>query len=386
MMAPIRIAIVAGEASGDLLGSHLVTALRARLPQAEFFGIAGPKMMASGVLSYFPMEKLSTIGFHEVLKNIFSLLALRRNLKRKLIAWQPHVFIGVDAPDFNFNVERALRKRGITTVHFASPSIWAWRGGRIHKIKRAVDHMLLLFPFEKPIYDKAGIPATFVGHPLADTIPVESDCNAARDQLKLSHDATIVTLLPGSRRSELHMHADLFIQTAQRLHNQLPQVMFLAPLATKETRNLFETAVYRNQAQELPITILFGHAQEAMAAANCVLVKSGTATLEAALLKRPMVITYRIPKMTYRLVRRRFYLPYFGMPNVLAGRFIVPEFMQDQATPENLAQAVRTWLEDKEARDSLRAEFTRMHLELRQNTAQLASQTVIDLLQARGVC
>ena len=292
----------------------------------------------------------------------------------------------MDAPDFNFNIERTLRKQGITTVHFASPSIWAWRGGRIHKIKRAVDHMLVLFPFEKAIYDKAGIPATFVGHPMADTIPVESNFIAARDQLKLSHDATIITLLPGSRRSELQMHADLFVQTAQRLQQLLPQVKFLAPLATKETRNLFEAALYRNQAHDLPIKILFGHAQEAMAAANCVLVKSGTATLQAALLKRPMVITYRIPKLTYRLVRNRFYLPYFGMPNVLAGRFIVPEFMQDQATPENLAQAVCTWLDDKAGRENLTVEFTRMHLELRQNTAQLASEAVIELLKARGAC
>ena len=386
MQTPIRIAIVAGEASGDLLGSHLVAALQARLPQVEFFGIAGPKMMSCGVKSLFPMEKLSIMGFHEVLKNLFSLLALRRDLKRRLIAWQPHIYIGVDAPDFNFNIERTLRKRGITTVHFASPSIWAWRGGRIHKIKRAVDHMLVLFPFEKAIYDRAGIAATFVGHPLADTIPVECNPNAARDRLKLSHDATIVTLLPGSRRSELDMHADLFVQTAQRLHEQLPQVKFLAPLATKQTRNLFEAAIYRNHAQDLPIKILFGHAQDAMAAANCVLVKSGTATLEAALLKRPMVITYRIPKLTYRLVRNRFYLPYFGMPNVLAERFIVPEFMQDQATPENLAQAVCAWLEDTAGRENLTEEFTRMHLALRQNTAQRASEAVIELLKARGAC
>ena len=385
-MGPIRIAIVAGEASGDLLGSHLVAALRARLPQAEFMGVAGPKMQANGVKSLFPMSKLSIIGFHEVLKNLFSLLALRRDLKRTLLAWQPHVYIGVDAPDFNFNIERTLRRQGIATVHFASPSIWAWRGNRIHKIKRAVDHMLVLFPFEKAIYDQAGIPATYVGHPLADTIPLEINVNTARDQLKLSHEATIVTLLPGSRRSELDMHADLFIQTAQHLHTQLPEVKFLAPLATKETRDLFETAVYRNQAQDLPIKILFGHAQEAMAAANCVLVKSGTATLEAALLKRPMVITYRIPKLTYQLVRRRFYLPYFGMPNILAGRFVVPELMQDQATPENLSQAIRTWLEDKAARENLTDEFTKMHQSLRQNTAQLASDAVIGLLQARGAC
>lgn len=383
-MGTIRIAIVAGEASGDLLGSHLVKALRQRLPQAEFIGIAGPKMIAAGVQTLFPMEKLSVIGFHEVIRNLFSLLAMRRELKRKIVAFQPHVYIGVDAPDFNFGVERYLRKQGIPTVHFASPSIWAWRGSRIHKIKRAVDHMLVLFPFEKAIYDKAGIPATYVGHPMADTIPLEDKRVAVREQLKLSPGARIVALLPGSRRSELQMHADLFVQTAQHLHTLLPEVRFLAPLSTKETRKLFEEALYRNQAQELPLTILFGHAQDAMAAADCVLVKSGTATLEAALLKRPMVITYRIPKITHFFVKRLFYLPYFGLPNVLAGRFIVPELMQDQATPDNLAQALKTWLEDKDARASLVESFERMHQELRQNNAQRASDAVIGLLQARG--
>jgi len=385
-MGTIRIAIVAGEASGDLLGSHLVSALRERLPQAEFIGIAGPKMIAAGVQSLFPMEKLSVIGFHEVLRNLFSLLAMRRELKRKIVAFQPQVYIGVDAPDFNFGVERALRKQGIATVHFASPSIWAWRGSRIHKIKRAVDHMLVLYPFEKAIYDKAGIAATYVGHPMADTIPLEDKRVAVREQLKLSLSAQVVALLPGSRRSELHMHADLFVQTAQRLLALLPQVQFLVPLSTKETRRLFEEALYRNQAQDLPLTILFGHAQEAMAAADCVLVKSGTATLEAALLKRPMVITYRIPKITHLFVKRLFYLPYFGLPNVLAGRFIVPELMQDQATPDNLAQALKTWLEDKDARASLIAEFERMHIELRQNTAQRASEAVLSILRTQGVC
>jgi len=383
-MGTIRIAIVAGEASGDLLGSHLVQALRERLPQAEFIGIAGPKMIAAGVQSLFPIERLSVIGFHEVIRNLFSLLAMRRELKRKIVAFQPQVYIGVDAPDFNFGVERALRKQGIPTVHFASPSIWAWRGGRIRKIKRAVDHMLVLYPFEKAIYDKAGIAATYVGHPMADTIPLEDTRSAVREKLKLSPSARIIALLPGSRRSELHMHADLFVQTAQRVLELLPDVQFLVPLSTQATRRIFEEALYRHQAQDLPLTILFGHAQDAMAAADCVLVKSGTATLEAALLKRPMVITYRIPKTTHFFVKRLFYLPYFGLPNVLAGRFLVPELMQDQATPEKLAQALKTWLEDKEARESLIAEFERMHLELRRNTAQRASDAVIGLLQARG--
>jgi lipid-A-disaccharide synthase len=385
-MANIRIAVVAGEASGDLLGSHLVTALRARLPNAEFIGIGGPKMIAAGVHSFFPMENLAVRGYVEALKSLPRILSIRRQLKRQLRTLQPQLFIGVDAPDFNLGLERYLRKLGITTVHFASPSIWAWRGGRIHKIKRAVDHMLVLFPFEKALYDQAAIPATYVGHPLADVIPLDIDRQAARDQLKLKSDAAIVALLPGSRQSELALHADLFIQTAQRLHEQLPNIQFLVPLATKETRTLFEKALYRNAAEDMPLVLIFGHAQEAMAAADCVLVASGTATLEAALIKRPMVITYRVPKLTYRMMWKGRYLPYVGLPNVLAGRFVVPELLQDDATPDNLAQAVRNWLDDKRASAALVGEFQRMHLSLRQNTAQRASDAVLALLQARGIC
>lgn len=384
-MERIKIAIVAGEASGDLLGSHLVAALRQRLPQAEFAGIGGPKMIAAGVESWFPLEKLSVRGYVEAIKSLPAILSIRRRLKRKIRDWQPQLFIGVDAPDFNLGLERYLRRRGIRTVHFASPSIWAWRGGRIHKIKRAVDHMLVLFPFEKPIYDQAGIAATYVGHPLADTIPLEIDLLAARDQLKLEHDEPIVALLPGSRQSELQLHADLFIQTALRLQNQMPALQFLVPLATKETRQLFEAALYRNQAQDLRMTILFGHAQDAMAAADCVLVASGTATLEAALLKRPMVITYRVPKLTAFIMRAQRYLPYVGLPNILAGRFIVPELLQDQATPENLAQAVKHWMDDKPAREALLADYQSMHLALRQNTAQRATDAIVGMLQASGL-
>lgn len=384
-MERIKIAIVAGEASGDMLGSHLVTALRERFPDAEFVGIAGPKMIAAGVTSWFPLEKLSVRGYVEALKSLPAILSIRRRLKRKLRDWQPDVFIGVDAPDFNLSLARYLKRRGIATVHFASPSIWAWRGGRIHKIKRAVDHMLVLFPFEKPIYDTAGIAATYVGHPLADTIPLQHDFFNARDLLKLTHTAKIVALLPGSRQSELKLHADLFIQTAMRLQMELPDVQFLVPLATKETRELFETALYRNAAQDLRLTILFGHAQEAMAAADCVLVASGTATLEAALLKRPMVITYRVAKLTAIIMRMQRYLPYVGLPNILAGRFVVPEFLQEQATPDNLAHALQHWLEDKPAREALQEIFQAMHQDLRQNTAQRACDAIIGLLQARGI-
>lgn len=383
-MERVRIAIVAGEASGDLLGAHLVAALKQRLPQAEFAGIGGPKMIAVGVTSWFPLEKLSVRGYVEAIKSLPAILSIRRRLKRKLRDWQPQIFIGVDAPDFNLGVEQYLRRRGIITMHFASPSIWAWRGGRIRKIKRAVDHMLVLFPFEKPIYDAAGIAATYVGHPLADTIPLQIDLREARDLLKLSHHAQIVALLPGSRQSELTLHADLFIQAAMRLQMDLPELQFLVPLATKETRTLFEAALYRNNAQDLRLTILFGHAHDAMAAADCVLVASGTATLEAALLKRPMVITYRVPKLTAMLMRAQGYLPYVGLPNILAGRFVVPELLQDDATPEKLAHAVLHWLQDKTARADLLETFQTMHQSLRQNTAQRACDAVIGVLQDRG--
>ena len=384
-MERIKIAIVAGEASGDLLGSHLVAALRQRLPHAEFVGIGGPKMIAAGVTSWFPMEKLSVRGYVEALKSLPAIFSIRRRLKRKLRDWQPDLFIGVDAPDFNLNLARYLRRHGIPTVHFASPSIWAWRGGRIHKIKRAVDHMLVLFPFEKPIYDQAGVPATYVGHPMADTIPLENDMIAARDLLKLEHAPKIVALLPGSRQSELALHADLFIETAMHLHEKIPELLFLVPLATKATRDLFETALYRRNADDLPLKIIFGHAQTVMAAADCVVVASGTATLEAALLKRPMVITYRVPKLTAIIMRSQRYLPYVGLPNILAGRFVVPEFLQEQATPENLAQAVQHWLEDKSAREALQEIFHDMHLALRQNTAQRATDAIIGLLNERGL-
>jgi lipid-A-disaccharide synthase len=383
-MSAVRIGIVAGEASGDLLGSHLVTALKARLPQAEFVGIGGPKMIAAGVQSLYPMETLSVRGYVEALRSLPAILRIRKALKRYFLANPPQLFIGVDAPDFNLGLEKKLKRAGVPTFQYVGPSIWAWRGGRIGKIKRAVSHMLLLFPFEKPVYDKAGIAATYVGHPLADILPLIPDRAAAREQLKLRPGDEVLAMLPGSRQSELRLMSDLFVQTAKLILQQRPNTVFLVPLITKETRQIFEAALYRNEAYDLPLKILFGHAHDAMIAANAVLVASGTATLEAALLKRPMVITYRVPALTAKIMWPRRYLPYVGLPNVLAGRFVVPELLQWDATPENLSQAVCNVLGDKHLIEALEAEFTGMHQLLRQSNAEKAAGAIAEFLQGRG--
>lgn len=383
-MGTVRIGIVAGEASGDLLGSHLVAALKARLPDVEFVGIGGPKMIAAGVKSLFPMETLAVRGYVEALRSLPAILRVRRALRRHFLAKPPQLFIGIDAPDFNLGLERKLKRAGIPTFQYVGPSVWAWRGGRMAKIRRAVSHILLLFPFEKPLYDAAGVAATYVGHPLADMLPLVPDRDGAREQLKLRPGDEVVALLPGSRQSELRLLGDLFVQTALAIARARPQTVFLVPLITKETRQLFEAALYRNAAYDLPLKILFGHAHDAMIAANAVLVASGTATLEAALLKRPMVITYRVPKLTYRLMWPRRYLPYVGLPNVLAGRFVVPELLQQDATAENLAQAVCNLLADKAVTAALEAEFTRMHALLRQSNAEKAAGAIAAFLQGQA--
>ncbi|HUL96064.1 MAG TPA: lipid-A-disaccharide synthase [Usitatibacter sp.] len=362
----MRVAIVAGEASGDLLGAALIRAVRARFPDAQFYGIAGPRMLAEGAATLHPMEKLSVRGIVEVVKHLRELWSIRRSLIQRFIADKPDLFIGIDAPDFNLPLETRLKSHGIRTVHYVSPSIWAWRPERIHGIARAVDRMLVLFPFEEPLYEKAGIPVTFVGHPLADAMPLSPDRAEARAQLRLPASSVAVALLPGSRVGELEMHADLFIRTAQQLAAQRPEVRFFVPLATRETRDYFEQRQYALEARELPITILFGHAHLALHAADGALVASGTATLEAALARCPMVITYRVNPLTYWIVKRKALLPYAGLPNILAGEFIVPELLQDDATPANLAQALGNWLDNKAARERLRRRFALMHETLAQ--------------------
>jgi lipid-A-disaccharide synthase len=376
----VTLAMVAGEASGDLLGAHLIKALKAHLPHARFVGIGGPRMQAEGMQVLHPQEKLAVHGYVEALRHYPEIAGIRRQLIQRWRTDKPDLFIGIDAPDFNLHLERKLKQRGVPAIHYVSPSIWAWRGERIHKIRQSVNHILTLFPFEKPLYDKVGVPATYVGHPLADLLPEAPDRAAMREQLKLPQDATVVALLPGSRQSELQAMSDLFIRSAERLLLHDPDVRFLVPLVSRETRLLFEETLYRLNAAHLPLTILFGHAHDAMIASDAVLVASGTATLEAALLKRPMVITYRVPSLSWNILRHMNYQPYYGLPNILAGRFVVPEFIQDDATPENLAQALLNQLRDKTVRARLEHLFTHLHHQLRQNTAERAAEVVLSHL------
>ncbi len=383
MTTPLKtIAIVAGEASGDLLGSLLMRAIKQAYPAVRFVGIGGPKMQAVGMDVLYPMEKLAVNGYVEVLRHLRELLRIRRKLRDRFIAEPPALFIGVDAPDFNFGLELALKQRGIPTVHYVSPSIWAWRGERIHKIKQAVSHMLALFPFEPALYDKVGLPVTYVGHPLADVLPEQPNRAQMREQMRiLPRSAKVFALLPGSRQGEVRRLAETFIVTARLIHQRCPEAQFLVPLASRETRSIFEHAIWKLDAHELPITMLFGHAHEAMIAADGVLVASGTATLEAALLKRPMVITYKMAPLSFKLAMRKQYLPYVGLPNILAGRFVVPEILQDDATPQNLAQALLNLVNNKGAVAELEQVFGELHRTLRQDTAQKAAAAILPYLE-----
>lgn len=374
------IGIVAGEASGDLLGSHLIRALKKRRPDLEFVGIAGPKMMAEGAKTLFPMERLSVRGFVEVIQHLPGLLSLRNELAQHFIQNPPDLFVGIDAPDFNFALERRLKRQGIKTIHYVSPSIWAWRKGRIKKIKASVSHMLALFPFEPAIYEAENIPVSYVGHPLADILPMESDIKKAREYLKLYGDDKVIAMLPGSRQSEVRQLAKLYVQAAKLMLAKRQDLRFLIPLVTKETREIFQQAIYEENAEDLPLQILFGHAHLAMQAADAVIVASGTATLEAALIKRPMVITYRMPRLSWIVLKRMNYLPYVGLPNILANRFVVPELLQQDANPEKLAETSLRLLEDNELIADIQEEFKRMHISLKQNTEEKAAEAILSYL------
>lgn len=374
--------MVAGESSGDFLGSQLVTALRRRRPDLRFVGIGGPRMQAAGLDSWYPMERLAVRGYFEVLRHYPGLLALRRHVRKRLIAEQPSAFIGIDAPDFNLSLEASLKRRGIPTVHYVSPSVWAWRGGRIKRIARSANHLLALFPFEPALYQRAGIGVSYVGHPLADEIPLGDYTRIAREQLRIPKDRRVFALLPGSRESELQYMAQPFIRAARIIAQRLPATQFLVPLATRASRVLFETALYEEQAEELPLTILFGHAPEAIAASEAAIVASGTATLETALLGKPMVIAYRMSPWSWRLMSRMRYQPWVGLPNIIAGEFLVPELLQDEATPENLAQALLNISQDPAVRERLPGRFEQMHRLLKRDASQRAAEAVLRCLKA----
>lgn len=370
------IGLVAGEASGDFLGAGLIRALRDIGLDARYAGIGGPRMQAEGFESWYPMERLAVRGYAEVIRHLPGLLSMRKALARRFAESRPACFIGIDAPDFNLTLERHLRSRHIRTLHYVSPSLWAWRGERMRGISRAVDHMLVLFPFEKALYERAGVAATFVGHPLADVIPAQDFGDRYREQLKIKSGRRVYALLPGSRQSEVRYMADTFVRTAQQIAKREPGAQFLVPLISRETREIFENALYGADAASLPITILFGHAREAMGASDAVLVASGTATLEAALLKRPMVVTYRMAQSTWKVMQRKRYQPWVGLPNIIAGEFLVPEILQDEATPETLAQALMNVASDPAIRERLPGRFEEMHTSLRQGASGLAAQVV----------
>lgn len=377
----VPVAMVAGEASGDLLASLVLAPLSQRIPGLAAHGIGGPRMVAEGFRADWSIDKLSVMGYVEVLRNLFEILRIRRDLERRLLTDPPAAFVGIDAPDFNLGLELKLREawrgQGRPVVHFVSPSIWAWRGERIEKIRKAVDHMLVLLPFETEIYEKAGVPATYVGHPLADVIPMEPDRAAARAALGLPVDGRIVAILPGSRAAEIQYLARTFVDAAKRLAARHPDVRFVVPLVNARMRERFTTAVGEHG---LPMTLVDGRSHDALAACDAALVASGTATLETALFKRPMVIAYRVAPITAFLMKRRGYVPWVGLPNILARAFVVPEFLQDAATPEAIADALEFQLVDDDNRARLDERFTSLHHVLRRDTGRRAAEVIAGLL------
>ena len=369
----MRVALVAGEASGDILGAGLMQALKAQYPQVEFIGVGGPLMQAEGLNSYFPMERLSVMGLVEVLGRLPELLARRKRLISTLIEARPDVFIGIDAPDFNLTLELKLRQAGIKTVHYVSPSVWAWRQKRVLKIREACDLMLTLFPFEAQFYRDHQVPVRFVGHPLADTIALQADRAAARDALNLAQDQPVVALLPGSRGGEVSRLGSLFLDAAVRLRTLRPGIQFVLPCASPERRAQLEQMLV---GRDLPLTLLNGRSHEALAACDAVLIASGTATLEALLHKRPMVVAYKVAPLTYRILKRLVSSAYISLPNLLAERLLVPELIQDAATPEALAQLLAPLLDG----GGVQTEgFDVIHRALRRDASAQAAQAVLAL-------
>ena len=373
MSTPLRIALVAGEASGDILGSGLMRAIKARHPDAEFIGVGGPLMEAEGMTSYFPMERLSVMGLVEVLGRLRELLARRKLLVQTLIDARPDVFIGIDAPDFTLNIELQLRRVGIKTVHYVSPSVWAWRQKRVLKIREGCDLMLTLLPFEARFYEEQGVPVRFVGHPLADTIPLDADRDAARAELGLG-EGPVVALMPGSRGGEVGRLGALFFDTAERLLAERPELRFVLPCASPQRRAQIEQLL---EQRSLPITLLDGRSHVALAACDAVLIASGTATLEALLYKRPMVVAYRLAPVTFWILKRMVKSPYVSLPNLLAQRLLVPELLQDAATPQALAQTLLPLIDGGQAQT---IGFDEIHRTLRRDASNQAADAVLNLI------
>lgn len=370
----LRVALVAGEASGDILGSGLMRALKARHPEVEFIGVGGPLMTSQGLDSIFPMERLAVMGLVEVLGRLPELLKRRKHLIAELIAARPDVFIGIDAPDFNLDVELKLRQAGIKTVHYVSPSVWAWRQKRVLKIRKACDLMLTLFPFEAQFYTEHDVPVRFVGHPLADDVPLEADRLAARETLHLPAQGAVVALMPGSRGGEVAKLGALFLDAAERLRSLRPDVHFVLPCANAERRAQLENML---AGRDLPLSLLDGNSHLALAACDVVLIASGTATLEALLYKRPMVVAYKVAPLTYRILKRLVKSPYISLPNLLAQRLLVPELIQEAATPDLLAQTLAPLIVDGHAQTD---GFDQIHRALRRNASSQAAEAVLELV------
>lgn len=381
-MHALNLAMVAGETSGDVLAGLMLDGVRARWPDLRAVGIGGPQMAARGFTAWWPHEKLSVHGYGwEVLRRYREIVGIRRQLKSRLLLQRPDLFIGIDAPDFNLDLEAALKATGVKTVHFVCPSVWAWRAERLEAIRRSVDHVLCLFPFEPALLARHGIAATYVGHPLAQVIPLEADRAAARVKLGLRQDAPVLALLPGSRQSEIAHLALRFFQAAALVRQAQPTMQFVVP-AVPALMPAIEQAA-RASGMAVQLTIVAGQSHTALAACDLTLIASGTATLEAALFKRPMVIAYHMSALSWQIMRRKKLQPWVGLPNILCQDFVVPELLQQAATPRALADAVLAGLAAKPAKVAvLQQRFTELHLQLRQDTPRLAAHAIEKILQA----
>lgn len=375
---PLTIGLVAGETSGDILGAGLIRALKQQVPNARFVGIAGPLMQAEGCEAWYEMEELAVMGIVEVLGRLPRLLQIRVDLTRRFAKLQPDVFVGIDAPDFNITLERKLKQTGIKTIHYVSPSVWAWRQDRVFKIGEATDLVLALLPFEKRFYDRYNIPCRFIGHTMADIIPLQPDKQAARAQLNITHDAKCLAILPGSRRTEVEMLSADFLQAAQILIKDFPQLQILVPLVNQQRRQQFE-AIYREVSPTLSLNILDGQARLAMMAADVTLLASGTASLECMLVKCPMVVGYRMKPVTYWIAKRLVKIPFISLPNLLAGEELVKEFIQQDCQPEQLAASLKSLLNDEKKTEQLKQTFLQLHKSIRCHADQQAAEAVLEL-------